>query len=271
MKKLNVENQLVFITGAGSGIGRATALKFAQEGARLALCDINAAGLDETIAQITAMGAQAQGDILDVSDRAAYGALAEKIIAQHGAPTVLINNAGMAFMGSFLDASNAAWDKAINVNLRGVIHGCQAFLPAMIAANQDAAVINVASMCAFVAAPDLSVYSTTKFAVLGLSESLRGELHQHRISVAAICPGIINTGIIANSMLEGKSAQARDKLQSAYKKRNYTGAQVANAIYKAAIKRKKVVPVSPEAWITYFGKRFTPNISAWISGFVQKI
>ena len=258
----NFSNKEVLITGAASGIGRATAIAFAKQGAHLWICDISASGLEETAREIKQYGNNCHNLICDVSDPKAVQDMADSVHNSIPALDILINNAGIGSAGRFLDASLETWHKVMDINLMGVVHGCQAFLPKMVERGQAAHVVNTASAAAFVAAPDMPVYAASKFAVLGLSESLRADMAQHGIGVSAICPGIINTNIVSKTIMEGAmgDGETQNKIVDFYQKRNYSPDQVAQAILKAVRKNTAVQPVSPEAWGLYMGKRLAPKL-----------
>lgn len=260
--KSKLNNKTVLVTGAGSGIGREIALAFASAGAYLILSDVNETGMQETGKLISAIGAKWEAHVANVASRDDMQALATKVDAKHGALDVLVNNAGIGSAGRFLDTSLDTWDKVLDVNVKGVVHGCHYFLPAMVAAGKGGSVVNLASMAAFLAPREMSIYAASKFAVLGFSESLRSEMAEHNIHVTAICPGVINTPIVQNTIMEGKVANdgLRDKAQKMYQRRNYSPQKVAQAVVKAVLHKKSVVPVSPEAWLSYYGKRFVPSL-----------
>ena len=257
----------VLVTGAGSGIGRETALAFAGEGAHLWVVDINLEAAQATAAQVQAMGRDARALQCDVADAAAVQALADTVHAEIESLDVLMNNAGIGSAGRFLETSLETWRKVMDVNLMGVVQGCHAFLPAMVASGRGGHVINTASAAAFVAAPDMPIYAASKFAVQGFTESLRADMAQYGIGVTAICPGIINTGIVASSIMEGRlnDIERHDKVVKFYEKRNYTPAQVAKVIVSAVRRNVAVQPVSPEAWGMYYAKRFAPALVQQLS------
>lgn len=252
------EQKLVLITGAGSGIGRAAALKFGKLGARLILCDLKPAGLKETVELLDNKDAVLSLETVDVSDWAAMQKLAERVHEKYGALDVLVNNAGVATAGDFLSTPIEDWNWVMGINLMGVVHGCKAF-GARMAEQGGGHIVNVASAAGYYAAPDMSAYSASKHAVMGLTESLRLEMAAHKVGVSAICPGIINTNIIAASRMHGTTAKAQGKLVDIYKKRNYGPEHVADAIVSAVVHNRGVVPVSPEAWALYAGKRLLPG------------
>ncbi len=251
-------NKLALITGAGSGIGRATALKFAALGARLILCDISLKSLQETEKLLLAKNNAPTLKVLDVSSWQAMQSLAQEIHDEFGSVEILVNNAGVATSGDFLSTPIDDWNWVIGINLMGVVHGCKAFAPFMVA-DKRGHIVNLASAAGYYAAPDMSAYSASKHAVMGLTESLRIEMAEHKVGVSAICPGVINTNIVKTMRANGAVAKSHDKIANIYVKRNYGPEHVAEAIVNAIVNNRAVVPVSPEAWALYAGKRLVPS------------
>jgi NAD(P)-dependent dehydrogenase (short-subunit alcohol dehydrogenase family) len=255
--------QCVLITGAGSGIGRQTAFSFAEQQAHLVLADIDEGGLQRTALLCRKLGADVYARRVDVASASEMEALADFVHARFAAVDVLINNAGVGVAGDFVSTDLATWDWAISINLKGVVHGCHYFLPKMIARGVGGHVVNVASLAGLTAGKRMSVYSATKFAIVGLSETLRAELAPHRIGVTALCPGFINTPIVRTSRLTGELAQSPDftqRMVAFYRWRNYGPERVARAILRAVRKRRGLVPVTPEAWLLYYAKRVAPGV-----------
>jgi NAD(P)-dependent dehydrogenase (short-subunit alcohol dehydrogenase family) len=186
------------VTGAGSGIGRALAAGLAREGARLVLADVDEAGLDATRAALVAHTADALAVPTDVSDRAQVQALADRAWGAFGAVHVLCNNAGVAAWGGLETATVRDWQWVLGVNLWGVIHGVEAFVPRMIKGGEPGHVVNTASMAGLVATRGLGVYNTSKYAVVGLSETLAKDLKPYRIGVTVLCPMGVSTRIRAS-------------------------------------------------------------------------
>jgi NAD(P)-dependent dehydrogenase (short-subunit alcohol dehydrogenase family) len=252
------------VTGAASGIGRETALAFARAGAKLVVCDLNERGIEETAQAIRSLGRPVLARPVDVASPTAMGELADAVHREHEAVDILVNNAGVGLGAGFLDTTLADWDWIVGINLRGVVHGCHFFLPPMVARGQGGHVVNVSSVAGYVATAQLVAYGATKFAVLGLSEGLRDELHPHGIGVTTVCPGIINTRITETSPMRGRYATpaARTTILALYRRRNYGPERVAVSILQAVRKNRAVAPVSPEAWTMYFLKRLAPGLTA---------
>ena len=183
------------VTGAGSGIGRALAAALARDGARLVLADVDESELEATRASLVARGTEAVALRTDVSDRAQVQALADAAWSAFGAVHVLCNNAGVAAWGGLEAATHRDWQWVLGVNLWGVIHGVEAFVPRMIAGGQPGHVVNTASMAGLVATRGLGVYNTSKYAVVGLSETLAKDLKPYRIGVTVLCPMGVATRI----------------------------------------------------------------------------
>ena len=267
---MRLDGKIALVTGAGSGIGRATALEFGRAGADLVLCDVNPTGLDETISAIRALGRNVLARTVDVASREQMRAFAEEVHRAHEAVDVLMNNAGVGLGGGFLDTSLEDWDWIVGINFRGVVHGCHFFLPPMVARRRGH-VVNVSSAAGYLASPQLAAYSATKFAVFGLSEALREELRPHGIGVTTVCPGIINTPITTNARMRGavSTDAARAALVQVYRRRNYGPERVATSILSAIERNRPVVPVSPEAWAMYVLKRLSPGLTTRIGRAMQ--
>ena len=183
------------VTGGASGIGRALALAFAREGARLVLGDVDQDGMAETVSAIRAKGGEAVAVPTDVSDLAQVKALADRAFAVFGKVHVVCNNAGVAVWGGLERATHRDWQWVLGINLWGVIHGIEAFVPRMIAQKEGGHILNTASMAGLIASQGLGVYNTAKYAVVGLSETLAKDLRGYGIGVSVLCPMAVDTGI----------------------------------------------------------------------------
>lgn len=257
--------KVVVITGAGSGIGRETALSFARRGATVVCTDINADAAAATADIIIAEGGQALSRKCDVSNTRSMETLANFVGKEFGAPDVVVNNAGIGLSGGLLDTSVKDWQQVLGVNLWGVIHGSRLFAQQMIDNAKHGHIVNIASAAAFMPSRMLPAYATSKSAVLMFSECLRAEMADHNIGVSAICPGIIDTPITRNTRFVGvadeEQERRRDHAQKLYQRRAFTPDKVAAAIVDAVDRNKAVVPVSPEAFGMQWLGRFTPSLA----------
>ncbi|GHE03747.1 short chain dehydrogenase [Streptomyces alanosinicus] len=256
--------QLVLVTGAGSGIGRATTFAFAEAGARVVAIDRDAEAAARTAELSRLIGApEAWAETADVSDEQAMEKLAEKVHSEYGVLDVLVNNAGIGLSGSFFATTSDDWRKVLDVNLWGVIHGCRLFGARMTERGQGGHIVNIASAAAFQPSRVLPAYATSKAAVLMLSECLRAELAGQGIGVSAICPGIVNTNITSTARFAGvdEAEEQRRQKNSArlYGLRNYPPEKVAEAILDAVARNRAVVPVTPEARGAHALSRFMPG------------
>jgi NAD(P)-dependent dehydrogenase (short-subunit alcohol dehydrogenase family) len=190
-----LEAKIAVVTGGGSGIGRALALALAREGARVVVADIDEADAAETVRQVAAAGAEGLAVRTDVADRRQVDALADRVFDRYGATHVLCNNAGVVVHGGLEAATWEDWRWVVGVNLWGVVHGLLAFVPRMIAGGEGGHVVNTASMAGLIASQGLGVYNTTKYAVVGLSETLAKDLRSHGIGVTVVCPMGVATRI----------------------------------------------------------------------------
>jgi NAD(P)-dependent dehydrogenase (short-subunit alcohol dehydrogenase family) len=258
----NLSGRTALVTGAASGIGRATALELARRGADLALCDVDLAGLEATAGEARALGREVLARRVDVAQDAAMRDFARAVHERTPAVDLLVNNAGVAIGGGFLDTSLEDWEWILGVNLRGVVHGCHHFVPPMVRRARGGHVVIVASAAGFAANAALAAYCTTKFAVLGLAESLAEELAPHGIGVTGVCPGLIDTPITRSARLRGPwdRPEVRERMVEAYRRRGYGPERVARAILRAVERGRVVAPVAAEAWALYYAKRFAPGL-----------
>lgn len=258
-------DMLVAVTGAGSGIGRATALAFAADGAEVVVSDIDEAGVQQTAAQITERGGVAHPYLLDVADAEAVERFAEQVSAEHGVPDVVVNNAGIGVAGAFLDTPAEQFDRVLDVNLGGVVNGCRSFARRLVDRGTGGHIVNVASMAAYAPLSSLSAYCTSKAAVYMFSDCLRAELDAAGVGLTTICPGLVNTNIVSATgfhAADGRDAVVparRAQLERMFDMRSYGPEKVAAAIVAAVRANKAVRPVTPEAYLLYGTSRVLPQ------------
>ena len=266
-------DQLVVITGGGSGIGRETALAFARLGAEIVLSDRDAEAAKQTAELISAAGATAHPYAVDVSDEAAMADHAATVIAAHGVPDILINNAGIGQAGDFFETSAAEFDRVLRVNLGGVLNGCRSFGAAMAQRGLGGHIVNLSSMAAYSPQRGFSAYSTSKSAVFMFSDCLRAELAGKGIEVHTICPGVVHTNIVATTQFSGLSesdeAAKQAKYDALYRKRGYGPEKVAQRIVRAVQRHRDIVPVTPEAHLQYHFSRLAPAVHRFVAARVK--
>ncbi|MFI9272729.1 SDR family oxidoreductase [Kitasatospora sp. NPDC052896] len=260
----DASRRLVVITGGGSGIGRATALAFGEQGARVVVGDLDLAAAERTVELVALVGGSGHAYRVDVSDGVAVDDWARTVAATHGVPDVLVNNAGIGHSGTFLQTTEKEWQRVLDVNLWGVIHGCRAFGTLMAERGQGGHIVNLASAAGYLPSKMLAAYATSKAAVLMLSDCLRAELAPQGIGVSAICPGIVNTNITRTATFSGLSAdqQAVKQARAArlYARRGFPPEKVAAEIVRAVRTGKPVVPVTLEARAARLLGRLSPGL-----------
>ena len=263
-RRQRFEDHLVVITGAGSGIGRATALEFAENGAEVIATDVNQQAAERTAQLASTLGPRASAYPLDVSDRGAMEKFAVVLRENHGVPDIVINNAGIGVAGPFFDTTVADWERVIDVNLWGVIHGCQVLGGLLVDGGAGGTIVNIASAAAYLPTRSLPAYATTKAAVLALSQCLRAELVPAGVGVVAICPGFVLTNITNTTRFVGRDAEreqaARQRATALYRRRNFTARQAAREILRAVERNAPVAPITVEAKVGLLASRLTPAL-----------
>ena len=255
------KNSLFIITGAASGIGRATAIRAATEGAEVLVCDVNTPGLAKTVARVQKAGGQATSCLLDVSDKQAIAAFAERVSRDYpNRRLILFNNAGVALgAGPFLQTNLDDFEWLLNINLWGVIRMTKAFLPQMLAQGEGH-IINVSSVFGMLGPPEQSAYSTAKFGVRGFTDVLRNELKNSGVRVSTVFPGGVKTNIAnsarvtTNHTEEEKKAALKRFTDSA----RTTPEQAARTILSGIRHNRTRILVGPDAHIFDFLTRLMP-------------
>ncbi|WP_067707271.1 SDR family NAD(P)-dependent oxidoreductase [Nocardia yamanashiensis] len=205
--------KLVVVTGAGSGIGRATAREFARAGARVVVSDINADSAKATCTLIEREGGIAFPYAVDVSDKTAMADFAAEVHATHGISTVLVNNAGFTTAGPFLGHSAADWDRIMGVNFWGVVHGSRLFGRQMVDGGQGGRILNVTSPAAVIPITLSTPYCTSKAAAQMLTECLRLEFARTKVGVTAVLPAFINTGFYPSAQMVGIETEMSSRMK----------------------------------------------------------
>jgi NADP-dependent 3-hydroxy acid dehydrogenase YdfG len=258
----DLRGKVALVTGASSGIGEAIAVALAQAGAILLLCARDAERLEHVRQRCVALGAQASVHIADVADEAQMQALADTVHAGHPAVDILVNNAGVVMGGFCWEVEPADWRRLHEINVMGVVHGIRAFVPMMIKSGGGGHIVNMASVSGFVGAPGMATYSASKFAVVGLSESLRADLHRHRIGVSAVCPGFVKTPIQSKVKLVGAldTPRGRARVDRDFSRTTLLPEEVARRSLQAIRRNESVVGVGREARIALSLKRWAPSL-----------
>ena len=264
-KRDDFGDTLVSVTGAGSGIGRETALAFARAGAELVVSDIDEASAKDTAAQIVERGGVAHSYVLDVSDAEAVERFAEVVCAEHGVPDIVVNNAGIGQAGEFLDTPADQWERVLDVNLGGVVNGCRAFGKRLVERGTGGHIVNVASMASYSPSKSLNAYCTSKAAVYMFSDCLRAELDAAGIGLTTVCPGTIDTNIVHATRFDtpGRSDESiesrREQFEKQFRRRRFGPDKAAKAIVSAVKKNKPIRPITPEAYLLYGTSRALPQ------------
>ena len=250
------------ITGAASGIGRSTALAFAREGARIVAADLNAESLQPVVNEIEALGAECMPYTVNVADEAGMGDFAAAVRSRYGAPHVLINNAGIGYLGLFLQSDLAHWQRILDVNVMGVVHGCYFFLPMMIDAGGPRNLINVSSSAGNFPSPSMSAYAASKGAVSIWTEGLKMELANTNVHVTTLCPGVINTPIVRNfsGVASSVSDATLEKMRHFYRRAGCPPERVATDMVRAVRRDSDIVLSGPKVALAYHTRRISVKL-----------
>lgn len=258
MKLSNLQGKKCLITGAASGIGRATAVAAASEGAELYLTDVQADKLEAVVAEIRAKGGRvAAYQAFDIADYDAVCTFARDIHSVHGSVDVLMNIAGISIWGSIDHLQHEHWRQVIEINLMGPIHVLESFVPKMIEAGRGGHIVNVSSAAGLFGLPWHAAYSASKFGVRGISEVLRFDLAQHGIGVSLVCPGAVNTPLVGTVNIVGVDRN-NTEVQAAVKRfqrHAVTPEKAAQAILKGIKNNRYMVFTSPDIRVGYWFQR----------------
>ncbi len=235
----NLHGRIAVVTGAASGIGAATARLLAAHGAHVHVVDIDGEGAQRVAAGL----AGATAHQVDTTDPQALETLADRVFATDGAVDILHNNAGVGHAADVVSTTVEDWRRVIDVNVLGVAYGVTAFVPRMLGQGRSSHIINTASGAGLVPLAQMVPYVTSKFAVVGMSEAMHAELSPQGIKVTALCPGVIDTNIVASSVMRGEAAARQDRAVAFYRKRGASPDVVAAAVLSVIGHHRLVVHV----------------------------
>ncbi|SHK21893.1 Short-chain dehydrogenase [Desulfatibacillum alkenivorans DSM 16219] len=259
------DKNLAIVTGGGSGIGRSLALALAKQGASVAVTDVNEQRANEVAGEIRGMGKDAWGIAVDHSDKEAVKKFADRFIKEHGCPDVMCLNAGVGHSAPLERITLEDWEWVLGVNLWGVIYMLHFFTPEMIK-RQSGKILITSSLAGITPIPGMAPYCTSKFALVGLTESLSSELAAHNITVSAICPGYINTNIVRDGKIDlrdGKGASKAEEAVKFYATKGVSPDIVARDGLRALRRKISIMPTPLHAWPQYLLHRLSPSFYVW--------
>jgi len=251
----------VFLTGAGSGIGRATAEAVGAAGGRLFLTDIDADGLATTVDTVRQRGGQVVlAEPVDVTDHDGVRRLARRVTDEHGAMDVVMNIAGISAWGTVQSLEHETWRRQVDVNLMGPIHVIEELVPPMVEAGRGGHLVNVSSAAGIIGMPWHAAYSASKFGLRGVSEVLRFDLARHGIGVSLVCPGAVHTPLTSTVQIAGvdTSSQRFRKVQARFHERAVSPEEAAEAILKGVRRNRYWVYTSPDIRLVHTVQRLSP-------------
>lgn len=256
LRAMSFAGRVAIVTGGASGIGHAVAARLVARGGIAVLADIDADAAARTAAEL---GPAAHAVALDVRDGDAVGELVARTAADHGRLDYIFNNAGIAVMGEALETTAEDWERIVDVNLRGVIHGVRAAYPIMVEQGSGH-IVNTASLAGLIASPGLVAYAATKHAVVGLSRSLRIEAARYGVRVSAVCPGFVRTSIVEHGTLRGIEREEAEKMPPVWCDVD----TAAREILRGVDRNLGVIVVTGHARVLHRLERYAPRAVEWI-------
>jgi len=250
-----IRDKIAVVTGGAGGLGRAIALRLAQEGARLHLVDIDRAALERTAAEVADSGAKCDTSVCDLADAAAIDRLGDALLSRHHCIDILVNNAGVAWYGPTTTMRPDQWDRLLAINLHAPIRLTAKLLPVLLA-QPEAHVINMASIAGWVCGGRYAAYHVSKFGMVGFSEALRAEFGRQGLGVTAICPGPVLTSLYKNAPCGNAGRQTPSPPAWICT----TEGRVAEATVRAIYRNRAVAFVGLSALLLHYAKRFAPWI-----------
>ncbi|MCX7892966.1 MAG: SDR family NAD(P)-dependent oxidoreductase [Burkholderiales bacterium] len=263
----NFRDRVAVVTGGAGGLGRAMAERFAREGMRVVIADVDAAALARTEAELRAGGADVAGVRCDVAKAADVEALAQAALARYGAVHVAVNNAGVSPVGPVWENTVRDWEWALGVNLWGVIHGVRVFTPILLAQGDEGHIVNTASVAGLINPPGMGVYNASKHAVVSLTETLHHDLARRgaRVKCSVLCPAYVPTGIHDSERTRPKALVDEGRAPSA--EQVATAAMVRKAVLSGRISAAQVAEavlaaIRDERFYILTHERIKPAIAA---------
>ena len=257
MTRTTFDGRTAVITGAGSGIGRAAAVQAAAKGARLALTDVNAEGLAETVALVA--GSVVHHEAFDIANEDAVAAFAHRTL-ERGPVHIVMNVAGISTWGRIEDLASQHWRDCVEIDLMGPIHVMSAFVPAMIEAGRGGHVVNVSSAAGLFGLPLHAPYSAAKFGLRGVSEVLRFDLASHDIGVTLVCPGAVATPLVGTVDIVGvdRTDPRVVKAVSGFEKHAVSPEKAAEAMIRGVEKGRHTAFTSADIRFGWYAQRYFP-------------
>jgi len=268
MKDLRAK--VAVITGSGSGIGQATAIALAKEGCDLALADINQAGMEVTAGEVKTFGVNLSQHTINVASKKEMMRFAEEVMKRHGHVHIIVNNAGVSVFGDFIEQSIEDIEWVLGINLWGVIYGCKFFLP-YLEMEKEGHIVNVSSSSGILPTPKMSTYTASKFAVRGLSESIRSELARYNIGVTSVHPGMIKTNIPYATKFREEDRKKQEVGAAMFSRFGHSSDKVADKIVKAIKNNSQRILIGPEAYLMDIMKRLFPVTSDYLNGRLSRL
>lgn len=256
-------DRIAIVTGGASGIGRSIAAALVAAGARVVVADVDATRAESVAAEL---GEHARAEAVNVTDSIAVQRMIDETVAREGRLDLLFNNAGIAVFADARDTTLADWNRQIDVNLRGVVHGIVAAYPIMLRQGFGH-IVNTASAAGLLPAPATVAYAATKHAVVGLSLTLRAEARSHGVRVSVVCPGLIETPIVHAAKIVGPT---RERILADPRLRLYSSDRLAAAVLRGVGRNRAVIPFTPEVRIMWALHRLSPRLSLAVAARVYR-
>ena len=249
----SMRDRVVVITGAGAGLGESMARRFHRSGAHIVACDLHGERV-EALAE--SLGERVSAMAMDVTQQSDWTRVMAAVVSDHGRVDVLINNAGVAAAGKLDDTPIEDWQWVMDIDLMGVVQGCQAVLGIM-RTQQSGHIVNVASVAGLAGAPEINAYGTAKAAVIAMSEMLRAEVHGDGIEVSALCPAFVRTRL--TETMRAREAHYEQRVKRWMDRSGVSADDVAEVVYQAILKPKFLLLTHPETRWMWRLKRFFPE------------